>query len=442
MTEPSDIPLEERLTQLLRHLAIERAHVAACMPRDWVGLLIQHKYSVASLTLICPMGIDLAPLADRPPPLLVVTGDQGHGGVDAMRDAKKIAGAATLVLDNYFSPPWSDPLLDRGAAIATALSEFIAGNGLTLPRTMTAPVPSTGERAGITYSCRGSGAPLLLMPLALSPSQWQPLLDRLSEKFCVIVLGGAYLGMVAHLETRAQSSYMRVIDQLISELQLEDGQSLLEVGCGPGAIVRRLASRTAGRNPIVGADVNRYLLGEAANLAKREGVDGRIEFHQANAENLPFASDRFDCTISCTVMEEGDADRMLGEFVRVTKAAGKVGSVTRATDLPRWVNLDLSPPLKAKVESAALFGGNVTAKGCADASLYQRMNRAGLKNLVMMPQWASHSGGERLDYLHDRIAARLEAAELEEWRAALARAQSEGIFFIAEPFHCAVGTKP
>jgi hypothetical protein len=132
---------------------------------------------------------------------------------------------------------------------------------------------------------------------------------------------------------------------------------------------------------------------------------------------------------------------MLGEFVRVTKPGGKVGSVTRATDLPRWVNLPLSAQLKVKVESATFFAGNVTDEGCADASLYRRMNEAGLRDVAMLPQWASHKDGERLDFLHERIVALLKPDELIEWRTALDLGKNDGTFFIAEPFHCAVGRK-
>jgi hypothetical protein len=60
----------------------------------------------------------------------------------------------------------------------------------------------------------------------------------------------------------------------------------------------------------------------------------------------------------------------------------------------------------------------------------------------MLPQWASHSGGERLQYMHDRIAATLIAEELREWRDAVTSARADGTFFIAEPFHSALGTKP
>ena len=441
MTNPSPILLEERLIELMRHLGVERAHFAACMPRDWVGLLTRHRHKVASLTLMCPMGIELAPLIDDPPPILIVTGDQGRAGSDAIRDAKKITGALSLVLENYFSPPWADPIRDRRDAIGSAMKHFIESPAHGDSQPMASLSATSGESAGITYSCHGSGAPLLLMPLALSPSQWQPLVAQLSENYCVIILGGAHLGMVAHLETRAQSSYMRIIDQLFDELDFKPGQSLLEVGCGSGAIVRRLAGRSRGANLIVAADVNSYLMREAKALAKREGLDGYIEFHPGDATRLPFEDDRFDCTISCTVMEEGDADRMLDEFVRVTKPGGKVGSVTRSTDLPRWVNLPLTAQLKAKVESASFFAGNVTDAGCADASLYRRMNEAGLIDVAMLPQWASHRDGERLDYLHERIVALLKPDELIEWRTAVELGKNDGTFFVAEPFHCAVGRK-
>jgi len=189
-------------------------------------------------------------------------------------------------------------------------------------------------------------------------------------------------------------------------------------------------------------DVNRYLLGEAAALARRDGVDGMIEFKEADAEHLPFQGNRFDVTLACTVLEEGDADRMLAELVRVTRPGGRVGVVVRSIDMPRWINLTLGPALKAKVDDPGLTGGNVQERGCADASLYRRMLQAGLINLAMIPQWVSHNGGERLRFMCNRIAATLTPEEIGEWRHAVAAGEADGSFFIAEPFHCAVGTKP
>jgi len=39
-----------------------------------------------------------------------------------------------------------------------------------------------------------------------------------------------------------------------------------------------------------------------------------------------------DLTLSCTVLEEGDADRMLAEMIRVTKPGGRVAVIVRAID--------------------------------------------------------------------------------------------------------------
>jgi hypothetical protein len=36
----------------------------------------------------------------------------------------------------------------------------------------------------------------------------------------------------------------------------------------------------------------------------------------------------------------------------------------------------------------------------------------------------------------------LNLAETEAWHAAVVQAENDGTFFIAQPFHCAVGTKP
>jgi ubiquinone/menaquinone biosynthesis C-methylase UbiE len=436
-------PLEERLLQLLDHLGIACAHFAACMPRDWEGLAAKYPKTISSLILVAPMGVNLAALHNSNFPILVVAGDQGRPAKDAQSAIANLPRAQLFTLRNYFSPSWADTTADRRDEVCATMRGFIAKAIAPRPApNVSAKAEGSGEIAGISYRARGTGAPLVLLPLGLSPSQWEPLIPALSESFCTITLGGAALGMVAHLEARAESGYLRIIRQLTSEANIVPGENLLEVGCGPGALVRRIARWTRGQNSLVAVDVNRYLLREAVALAKQEGVAANIEFREGNAEALPFEENRFDVALACTVMEEGNADRMLAELVRVAKHGGRIGTVVRSIDIPLWINLRLSPPLKSKVEDRALIGGNVQEKGCADASLYRRMRQAGLADVKMLPQWASHTDGERLQHMHDRIAATLTPEELREWRKAVAAAQADGSYFIAEPFHCAVGTKP
>ncbi len=439
MTITKEATVTENLKELFRHLRIERANFAASMPRDWEGFVTAQSKMISSLTLICPMGIAVDALRGRDLPLLVVTGDRGRSAEEAKRALASLPAAEWLRLGGYAGLPWSDTLADRTEEVGSTMMDFLAraersgGEAANLPE-------GQGEFAGISYSIRGTGPALVLFPLSLAPSQWQPVVPKLAERYCTISLGGPHLGMIAHLEARARAGYLGVIKRVVDEVQLRPGETILEVGCGPGSIVRWLAGHTGGANRIVALDVNRYLLREAAALAKREGLDKTIEFREGNGEALPFDGGQFDATVSFTVLEEGDADRMLAEFVRVTKPGGRVAIVVRSTDMGRWVNLPLASALKTKVEAPQLLAGNVQENGCADASLYARLRRAGLVEIKMIPQLASHAEGERLRYMHDRIVAALDPAELKQWREAIAQAKNS--FFIAEPFHCAVGTKP
>ena len=426
--------VEERIIQLLQHLGIERAHFAACMPGDWAGLITSHPDIVSSLTLVCPWGMKVSALRPNTSRLLVITGDQGQPAEEVHRAVASLPGTKLIDLADYFSPLWADVIADRTKEVGAAMVDFIEQQQRLKEVTL---LEGEGEIADISYSIRGSGTPLVLFPLALAPSQWQPLLPLLSARYCTITIGGPALGMVAFLEARGPG-YLRVVRGLVDETRLRAGETVLEVGCGSGVILRWLAQHTNGANHIVGVDINRYLLREAAALAKKEGIEGAIELREGNAEALPFADSHFDVTMACTVMEEGNADRMLAECVRVTKSGGRVAVIVRSLDMPWWVNLPLRADLKKKAEAQR---GNVLKEGCADASLYRRMRQAGLKQLAMLPQWATFSERERLQFQQERIAAMLEPEEVNEWRKAIAQAEAEQTFFIAQPFHCAVGTK-
>ena len=90
-----------------------------------------------------------------------------------------------------------------------------------------------GEFAGLSYRVVGSGPPVILLPLALAPSQWEPLVPRLSKQFCMIILGGEFLGQVLILESRGGcAGYLRVVANLIDEANPKPGESIL-VSCTP-----------------------------------------------------------------------------------------------------------------------------------------------------------------------------------------------------------------
>ncbi|MGH8065526.1 MAG: methyltransferase domain-containing protein [Candidatus Entotheonellia bacterium] len=436
-------PIEDHIFQVLQHLGIAPAHVAARVPGDWQGLATAHPETIASLTLICPQGMEpglLSPLASR---LLVISGDRGGPAERARRVVTNLPEATLHILRDYDSPtPYTDLAVDHTAEIGAAMTDFLARIDQRTRPPRLALAEGVGEIAGIAYHVRGAGSPLVLLPLSVAPSQWEPLLPQLSRQHCTITLSGAALGMVASLEGRGHTAgYLGVVGRLIEAVHLEPGEVVLEVGCGTGVLDRWLARRTDGKNQIVGVDINPFLLREAMALAKQEGLEHVIAFQEGNAEALPFPDGSFDVAMSSTVIQRVDADRMLAEMVRVTKPGGRVAVVGHAHDMPRWVNLPLRTELKTKVEAPGWADESGHPRGCDDASLYQRVHRAGLTQIRMFPQLATFDDRSRLQMLQASILPTFSPEEVEEWRAAVTQAQAAGTLFITNPFHCAVGTK-
>lgn len=191
--------------------------------------------------------------------------------------------------------------------------------------------------------------------------------------------------------------------------------------------------------------MNNYLLREAASLARAEGLGQDIIFREGDAEGLPFASESFDVTLSFTVMEEVDADRMLAEMMRVTRRGGRIGVVVRAIDLPRFLNVSLPPDLEARVLAMSAPRMGVAGRGCADTTLYRRFVNAGLVDLEMGPQLAPEAAERSVRQLPeyaDRIAQALPAMDARQFRDAIANAVHDNTLIYAQPYHCAVGTKP
>ena len=425
--------LTERLIALWDHLGLNTAHVATQMSGDVADLARRHPWRIAGLCLCVPSRLDPTPFAGVAPRLTMVAGERGMTADVTARAEPRLPGSQRIVLPDYDAPGWADVVADNTDAIVEAL------RGLTGQATVPTLEPGTGTHAGITYQIHGEGPALVLLPFFLAPSQWDPAIPDLARHFTVIVLGGRHLGGVAALEDRARApSYAGMIDTMFDVIAPEPGETILDVGCGSGALDRRLARRFG---PITASDVNPFLLREAAVLAAEDGIADRITFRQANAERLPFPDSSFHHAYTVTVLEECDADLALRELFRVVRPGGRVGVIVRAIDMPQWWHLDLPDPLRRKVNVPPQSCG---PRGVADASLYRRMRGAGFEDLTCFPALATFDqpDGPIWRYREDHILAQLDDAETAVWHAATSAAREAGLLFMANPLHRAVGRKP
>jgi len=434
----------EMLVALMDHLGLGSAYFGTAIPRDISGLATAHPDRLAGIVLCVPSRLDPAPFSGIAERVLMIAGERGPAAESTARAIDRLPAARRSVLAGYDAPgSWSDAVADRTDEIADGMIIFLdrpAANGKRpdAPNSTTAE----GSHAGISYRIEGSGPALMLLPFFLAPSQWGPAIPRLARHFTVVTLGGPHLGGVASLEDRARMpTYQAMFRTLIDQIGPRPSEAILEIGCGAGSLVRLLAERLGGASPITAADVNPFLLREAAQLAEAEGLGELIRFTEGNAEALPFEDHSFDCAYSVTVFEECDADLAIAEAMRVVRQGGRIGLVVRALDMPQWWNLGLPEAILRKV---TVPPHSVAPRGVADRSLYRRMREAGLVDLVCFPAMVTldRPGGPIWRNREDHVLSQLSAQELPIWEAARDRAAQNGLLFMAHPLHCAVGTKP
>jgi ubiquinone/menaquinone biosynthesis C-methylase UbiE len=428
----------ERLVALLDHLGIGRAHIASQIPSDMAGLAAAHVDRLGGIVCVTPVRLDPAPFANVADRVLMVAGEYGPTFETTTRAAARLPGSARVILDGYEAEGWADTAADCTGELVAAMTGFLAGRPADPPRSPA----REGNHGEVYYRIEGDGPALILLPFFLAASQWAPAVPALTQHFTVITLGGRHLGGVAMLEDRASApSYRAMFRNLVETIAPQPGEPILDVGCGAGSLDRQLARLVGATNSITAVDPNAFLLREAAALAEAEKLAGRIAFTPGNAEALPFADKSFGCVFSVTVLEECDAEKAITEMIRVARPGGRIGVVVRAIDLPQWWNLDLPEAIRRKVTPTPRSVGPC---GVADASLYRRMRRAGLTDLVSYPAMITldRPDGPIWRYREDHVLSLLDPDELPVWHAARGAAAAEGTLLAAHALHCCVGRKP
>jgi SAM-dependent methyltransferase len=120
-----------------------------------------------------------------------------------------------------------------------------------------------------------------------------------------------------------------VAGQLVKHARVRSGQRLLDVGCGTGVVAVTAARRGA---QVTGLDLTPALLERARENAQLAGVS--IDWHEGDAENLPFDDGAFDVVVSqFGHIFAPRPEVALAQMLRVLKPGGTIAFATWPPEL-------------------------------------------------------------------------------------------------------------
>jgi ubiquinone/menaquinone biosynthesis C-methylase UbiE len=108
---------------------------------------------------------------------------------------------------------------------------------------------------------------------------------------------------------------------LLERIHVQPHESVLDIACGTGAVIRRVATAAHGGR-LVGIDLNAAML----RVARAIKTERPIEWMEGSALDLPFPPKSFDVVLCQLGLQFfPDRPRALREMVRVLRPGGRVG---------------------------------------------------------------------------------------------------------------------
>ena len=118
----------------------------------------------------------------------------------------------------------------------------------------------------------------------------------------------------------------RIIKRFTIEMSaLRQGHKVLDLAGGTGDLSMKFSSLVGESGQVVLADINEAMLQVGRDRIIDKGLSTNIEIAQANAEELPFADDSFDCVcIAYGLRNVTNKEKALASMQRVLKPGGRV----------------------------------------------------------------------------------------------------------------------
>ncbi|MEL0020672.1 MAG: methyltransferase domain-containing protein [Rickettsiales bacterium] len=117
-------------------------------------------------------------------------------------------------------------------------------------------------------------------------------------------------------------------ERLLEPARIQPGQTVGDLGCGPGFLSEQLLQRVGPSGHVHAFDVNADFIDRTRARATKAGLADRLTLHHLKDGDIPLASGVLDCIIAKNVMVYVDDPRAtFAEFRRVLKPGGKAHAI-------------------------------------------------------------------------------------------------------------------
>lgn len=121
--------------------------------------------------------------------------------------------------------------------------------------------------------------------------------------------------------------------KLIDELEITEGQRVLELGCGTGFVTFEIAERIGEYGKVLGVDLSQGMLGVAQKKLKESSFEN-VEFLHGDMLNslYKFEDESYDIVVCAWAIVYSIPLKLLKQIYRVLKPGGKVGIIENRAD--------------------------------------------------------------------------------------------------------------